>query len=41
MVECDSAAQVFPMQNIKYIQALPAPSKLPDFAITSATAYDH
>jgi hypothetical protein len=25
MVECDGAAQVFPMQNIKYIQAFPVP----------------
>ena len=41
MIESDGAVLVFPMQNIKYIQAYPAPSKLPDFAITGATTYDH
>ena len=41
VIECDGAVMVFPMQNIKYIQAYPAPSKLPDFAITGAAAYDH
>lgn len=41
MIESDGAVMVFPMQNIKYIQVYPAPSKLPDFAITGATLLDH
>jgi hypothetical protein len=37
IVEVDGAMLLFPFENIKYIQAHPAPKKLPDYAILGAT----
>jgi len=37
VVEADGALVVFPFENIKYLQAYPAPKKLPDFVIKGAS----
>ncbi|HKW39199.1 MAG TPA: hypothetical protein VJO54_15475 [Burkholderiales bacterium] len=37
VVEADGALLVIPMENIKYIQAYPAPAKLPGNAIRAAS----
>ena len=37
LVEVDGALLVIPFENIKYIQAYPAPPKLPETAITAAS----
>ncbi len=40
MVEADGTLMVFPLSSIKYIQAYPAPSRLPDSVIKGATLID-
>ncbi|KPK38092.1 MAG: hypothetical protein AMJ69_09390 [Gammaproteobacteria bacterium SG8_47] len=40
VIEADGALLVFPMQNIKYVQAYPSPDKLPDTVIRHATITD-
>jgi len=37
VAEVDGVALVFPFENIKYIEAHPAPAKLPEFTIRGAT----
>ncbi len=37
VVEADGALVIFPFENIKYVQAYPAPKKLPDFVIRGAS----
>jgi len=37
VVEADGALVVFPFENIKYLQAYPAPKKLPEFVIRGAS----
>jgi hypothetical protein len=37
LIEGDGVLFLFPTNNIKYIQAYPAPAKLPDTAIRGAT----
>jgi hypothetical protein len=37
IVEADGALLVIPFENIKYIQAYPAPAKLPENAIRAAS----
>jgi hypothetical protein len=37
VVEADGALLIIPFENIKYIQAYPAPAKLPDNAIRAAS----
>lgn len=37
LVEVDGALLVIPFENIKYLQAYPAPPKLPETAITAAS----
>ena len=37
IIEADGALLVVPFENIKYIQAYPAPSKLPENAIRAAS----
>ena len=37
VVEADGALLIIPFENIKYIQAYPAPKKLPDHAIRAAS----
>jgi hypothetical protein len=40
VAEVDGALLVVPFENVKYIQAHPAPAKLPDYIIKSATIPD-
>ena len=37
IVEVDGALLIIPFENIKYVQAYPAPSKLPENAIRAAS----
>jgi hypothetical protein len=37
VVEADGALLIIPMENIKYIQAYPAPTKLPESVIRAAS----
>lgn len=37
VVEADGALLIIPFENVKYIQAYPAPAKLPDHAIRAAS----
>jgi hypothetical protein len=37
IVEADGALLIMPFENIKYIQAYPAPAKLPENAIRAAS----
>ena len=37
VAQVDGALLVIPFENVKYIQAHPAPSKLPEYVISSAT----
>jgi hypothetical protein len=37
VVEADGALLIIPFENIKYIQAYPAPAKLPEHAIRAAS----
>jgi hypothetical protein len=37
VVEADGALLIIPMENIKYIQAYPAPAKLPESVIRAAS----
>jgi len=37
IVEADGALLIIPFENIKYIQAYPAPAKLPENAIRAAS----
>jgi hypothetical protein len=37
IAEVDGVLLVFPFENIKYIEAHPAPSKLPEYIIKGAT----
>jgi hypothetical protein len=37
VVEADGALLIIPMENIKYIQAYPAPKKLPESVIRAAS----
>ena len=37
IVEADGALLIIPFENIKYIQAYPAPAKLPEHAIRAAS----
>ena len=37
VIEADGALLVFPFDNIKYVQAYPAPKRLPDFTIKGAS----
>ena len=37
VVEADGALMIFPFENIKYIQAYPAPPKLPEHTIRAAS----
>ncbi|WP_455233876.1 hypothetical protein [Thiogranum longum] len=39
-IEADESLFVIPMSNVKYLQAYPAPSKLPDNVIQGATFLD-
>jgi len=40
VVEADGALIVIPFENIRYLQAYPAPKKLPSYAIKGATFKD-
>ncbi len=40
MVEADGTVLMFPLNNIKYIQAYPAPAKIPDNMIKGASIVD-
>jgi hypothetical protein len=40
VVEAEGALLVFPFENIKYLQAYPAPKKLPAYAIKGASFKD-
>ena len=40
-IEADESLFVIPMSNVKYIQAYPAPDKLPDSVIQGATLVDN
>jgi hypothetical protein len=40
IVEADGALLVIPFENIKYMQAYPAPTRLPGYAIKAATFSD-
>jgi hypothetical protein len=40
LVEVDGALLMFPFDNIRYIEAHPAPAQLPDYAIKGATIAD-
>ena len=40
LVEVDGVLLMFPFDNIKYIEAHPAPAQLPDYAIKGATIAD-
>ena len=37
LVECDGVLLLFPFENIKYIEAHPAPRDLPGYTIKGAT----
>jgi hypothetical protein len=37
LVECDGVLLLFPFENIKYIEAHPAPRDLPGYTIKAAT----
>jgi hypothetical protein len=37
VVEAEGALIVIPFENIKYLQAYPAPAKVPDYTIKGAT----
>ena len=37
LVECDGVLLMFPFDNIRYIEAHPAPKSLPDYTIKGAT----
>ena len=37
VAECEGVMLVFPFDNIKYIEAFPAPDALPEFAIRGAS----
>jgi hypothetical protein len=37
VIEADGALVVIPFENIRYLQAYPAPKKLPSYAIRGAT----
>ncbi|HET7362789.1 MAG TPA: hypothetical protein VFJ70_04360 [Burkholderiales bacterium] len=37
LVEVDGVLLMFPFDNIKYVEAHPAPAQLPDYAIKGAT----
>jgi hypothetical protein len=37
IVEADGALLIIPFENVKYIQAYPAPKKLPEHAIRAAS----
>jgi len=37
LVECDGVFLLFPFENIKYIEAHPAPKDLPSYTIRGAT----
>jgi hypothetical protein len=37
IVEVDGALLIIPFENIKYVQAYPAPAKLPENAIRAAS----
>jgi hypothetical protein len=40
VIEADGALVVIPFENIRYLQAYPAPKKLPAYAIKGATFRD-
>jgi hypothetical protein len=40
VIEADGALIVIPFENIRYLQAYPAPKKLPSYAIKGATFKD-
>jgi len=40
VIEADGALVVIPFENIRYLQAYPAPKKLPGYAIKGATFKD-
>ena len=40
MIEADGALVVIPFENIRYLQAYPAPKKLPSYAIKGASFKD-
>ena len=40
VIEADGALVVIPFENIRYLQAYPAPKKLPSYAIKGATFRD-
>jgi hypothetical protein len=40
VVEADGALVIIPFENIRYLQAYPAPKKLPSYAIKGATFRD-
>ena len=37
VVEADGALLIIPFENVKYVQAYPAPAKLPEHAIRAAS----
>ena len=37
LVECEGVLLVIPFDNVKYVEAHPAPTKLPDYAIKGAS----
>jgi len=40
VIEADGALVIIPFENIRYLQAYPAPKKLPAYAIKGATFKD-
>ncbi|HEY8251923.1 MAG TPA: hypothetical protein VIG70_15085 [Burkholderiales bacterium] len=40
VIEADGALVIIPFENIRYLQAYPAPKKLPGYAIKGATFKD-
>ena len=40
VIEADGALVVIPFENIRYLQAYPAPKKLPTYAIKGASFKD-
>ena len=40
VVEADGALVIIPFENIRYLQAYPAPKKLPSYAIKGASFKD-
>ena len=40
VVEAEGALLVFPFENIKYVQAYPAPKQLPEYVVKGASFKD-